>query len=61
MRGANNKMRSSDIDTFIALYTADRPHERLSPIGHYHVGFTREKGQMYPYNQNTHILWGQVH
>ena len=50
MRGANKRMRSSDIDIFIALYTADRPHLRLSPIGHYHVGFTREKGQMYPYN-----------
>ena len=43
-------MRSSDIDIFIALYTADRAYLRLSPIGHYYVGFTREKGQMYPYN-----------
>ena len=43
-------MRSSDIDIFIALYTADRQHLRLSPIGNYYVGLTREKGQMYPYN-----------
>ena len=50
MRGANNKMRPSDIEIVIDLYTADRTHLRLLPIGHYHVGFTREKGQMYPYN-----------
>ena len=50
MRGANNKMCSSDIDIFIALYGSDRANLLLSPIGHYHVGFTREKGQMYPYN-----------
>ena len=50
MRGANNRMRSSDIDIFIALYIADKAHLRLSPIGHYHVGFTRKKGQTYPYN-----------
>ena len=50
MRGASNKMRSSDIDIFIALYTADRAHLRLSPIGDYHVWFIREMGKMYPYN-----------
>ena len=50
MRGANNKMRSSDIDIFIALYTADRAHLRLSPIGHYHVELKRRKEDMYPYN-----------
>ena len=31
MRGANNKMRSSDIEIVKALYTADRPHLRFSP------------------------------
>ena len=31
MRGANNKMRSSDIEIVKALYTTDRTHLRLSP------------------------------
>ena len=31
MRGANNKMRSSDIDIVKALYTTHRTHLRLSP------------------------------
>ena len=31
MRGANNKMRSSDIEIVTALYTTDRTHLRLSP------------------------------
>ena len=31
MRGANNKMRSSDIELVKALYTIDGPHLRLSP------------------------------
>ena len=50
MRGANNKMRSSDIEIVIELYRADRTHLRLSPIGNYHIALKREKGQMYPYN-----------
>ena len=45
MRGVNNKMRPSDIEIVIELYRADRTHLRLSPIGHYHVGFTKEKGR----------------
>ena len=31
MRGANNKMRPSDIEIVIELYRADRTHLRLSP------------------------------
>ena len=43
MRGANNKMRSSDIDIFIALYTADRTHLRLSLT--WKVSHRVEKGE----------------
>ena len=31
MRGANNKMRPSDIEIVIELYTKDTTHLRLSP------------------------------
>ena len=31
MRGANNKMRPSDIEIVIELYRADRTYLRLSP------------------------------
>ena len=31
MRGANNKIRSSDIEIVKALYTTDRTYLRLSP------------------------------
>ena len=31
MRGANNKMRSSDIEIVKELYTTDRTHLGLSP------------------------------
>ena len=50
MRAANNKMCSSDIDMFIALYRSDRTHLKLSPIGNYHVKLTRERVEMYAYN-----------
>ena len=43
MRGANNKMGSSDIDIFIALHTADRTHLRLSP--NWKLSHMVEKGE----------------
>ena len=43
MRGANNKMCSSDIDIFMALYTADRTQSRLSP--NWKLSHRVEKGE----------------
>ena len=61
MRGANNKMGSSDIDIFMALYTADRTQLRLSPNWKLSHRVEKGEGADVSYNLNTHTLWRQVH